>query len=125
MRRETTERQDGGFSTVPDISLCEPFDAMRARTLAALAALAEGPLDTSLRLDAAAGIVVTARHVALLAGGGPGPVPELAARWDNRALTATEFAEQLAPAEVDRLLGAAPDWAAAALPRLSELRRAA
>ncbi|MBB5690309.1 hypothetical protein GXW77_06855 [Roseomonas alkaliterrae] len=92
-----------------------------------LAELAEGRLPERIRLEQAARVIVTARRVADLAAQGALALPsaalpavravtEIARNWDPSALTAFEYAESLPVAAVDRLLRAAPDWAAAFSP---------
>lgn len=87
-----------------------------------LAEIAEGGLPGRIRLEQAARIIVTARRIAASAGAGF-PVPassadaravnEIARHWDATLLTAVEYAEGLPEAALDRLLRAAPGWAAA------------
>lgn len=103
---------------MPDAGLALTRDEMRERAWRALAELADGTFEERLRQEAAARIVVTLRRVALLREAGerelPPPPPELAAiaaRWDATAMTATEFAESLGPAELSALVAGAPGWA--------------
>ncbi|MCS6932198.1 MAG: hypothetical protein NZM27_08320 [Acetobacteraceae bacterium] len=97
-------------------------------TLDALQEIASGGLAERARIESVARILVLARRAAALAGRGPlargeSLVERTAARWEPSEMTATEFAELLTPAERDRLIAAAPAWAAAQLP--DETRRAA
>ncbi len=86
--------------------------------------LAEGGLPDRIRLEQAARIIVTARRAAMLAGAGSLNLPaaaspavqavsEIARHWDATTLTALEYAEGLPEAALERLLRAAPAWAAA------------
>lgn len=95
--------------------------AILARTLAELA---EGGLAERIRLEQAARVIVTARRAADLAAAGAIRLPsvadpavqavtEIARHWDAAAVTAFEYAETLPEAALDRLLRAAPAWAAA------------
>ncbi|WP_137127778.1 hypothetical protein [Roseomonas sp. HF4] len=95
--------------------------AALARTLADLA---DGGLSDRIRLEQAARVVVTARRAARLAEGGALALPsaadpavqavtEIARHWDDTTVTAFEYAEALPEAALDRLLRAAPTWAAA------------
>jgi hypothetical protein len=90
-------------------------------TLDALQDMASGGLAERARIESVARILVLARRAADLAARGLLPrsdsvVDRCAARWDPAAMTAAEFAELLTPAERDRLIAAAPGWAAARLP---------
>lgn len=89
-----------------------------------LAELAEGRLPERIRLEQAARVIVTARRAADLAAQGALALPvaaipavravtEIARSWDSAAVTAFEYAETLPDAAIDRLLRAAPGWAAA------------
>jgi hypothetical protein len=89
-----------------------------------LAELAEGRLPERIRLEQAARVIVTARRAADLAAEGALALPvaalpavravtEVARCWDSAAVTAFEYAESLPVATIDRLLRAAPEWAAA------------
>lgn len=93
----------------------------------ALAELAEGSLSDRIRLEQAARVIVTARRAAALAAAGVLRLPsvtdpavravtEIARHWDASAVTALEYAETLPAAVLDRLLRAAPAWAAAFSP---------
>jgi hypothetical protein len=96
-----------------------------AATLArSLADIAEGGLPDRIRLEQAARIIVTARRAAGLAAVGALAVPsvadpavkavtEIVRHWDAEAVTALEYAEALPVAALERLLRAAPAWAAA------------
>jgi hypothetical protein len=69
------------------------------------------------RLEAAAHILTTARRAAglhLPASDATRAVAEILRHWDSEAVTALEYAETLPEAALDRLLRAAPAWAAAA-----------
>lgn len=92
-----------------------------ARTLAEIA---DGALPERVRLEQAARILVTARRASALAALGAITTPragdpavqavtEIARHWDETVLTALEYAEALPEAALDRLLRAAPVWAAA------------
>jgi hypothetical protein len=92
-------------------------------TIGALQDLASGNLAEQLRIEAAARILVLAKHAAELSARGflpcsqgETPVDRLVARWEPTDVTAAEFAELLTPAERDRLIAEAPAWAAARLP---------
>ncbi|MEO3474555.1 hypothetical protein AAFN86_21995 [Roseomonas sp. CAU 1739] len=89
-----------------------------------LVEMAEGGLAARLRLEHAARIISTARRAATLAAVGALRMPattepavqavtEIARHWDDVAVTALEYAETLPDAAIDRLLRAAPAWAAA------------
>jgi hypothetical protein len=95
--------------------------AALARTLADLA---DGGLPDRIRLEQAARVIVTARRAARLAEAGTLALPsvadpavqavaEITRHWDETTLTALEYAEALPEAALDRLLRAAPAWAAA------------
>lgn len=92
-------------------------------TRAALADMAAGGLVERGRIDTVARILVLARRAAALSGRGDSLVDRMSTRWDPSVMTAAEFAEMLTPAERDRLIAAAPGWAAAQLP--DETRQAA
>lgn len=97
-------------------------------TLDALEDMASGGLAERVRIESVARILVLARRAAALSARGLLPrgdslVDRTAARWEPSAMTAAEFAELLTPAERDRLIAAAPSWAAAQLP--GETRQAA
>lgn len=90
----------------------------------ALAEMAEGGLPARIRLEQAARVIVTARRAATLAAEGALRLPavsdpavqavtEIARHWDEKAVTAFEYAETLPEAALERLLRAAPAWAAA------------
>lgn len=97
----------------------------QAATLArTLADLAEGGLADRIRLEQAARVIVAARRAATLAEAGALALPsvadpavqavtEIARHWDATAVTALEYAETLPQAALERLLRAAPRWAAA------------
>ena len=89
-----------------------------------VAEIAEGDLAARIRLEHAARVIVTARRAAMLASTGALRLPaatdpavqavsEIARHWDAEAITAVEYAEALPEAAIDRLLRAAPRWAAA------------
>jgi len=88
------------------------------RTLAALAELATDVAGERMRREEAARVLVLARRIA---GTAPAEatdpasraVAEIARHWDPSVMTALEYAEMLPPVVVDRLLRAAPGWAAA------------
>ncbi|MBR0652327.1 hypothetical protein GXW78_21905 [Roseomonas terrae] len=95
-----------------------------ARLARTLAEMADGGLAARLRLEQAARVVGAARRAADLAAVGalrlPGSghpavqaVTEIARHWDASAVTALEYAETLPEAALERLLRAAPAWAAA------------
>ncbi|MBR0673459.1 hypothetical protein [Neoroseomonas soli] len=95
--------------------------AALARTLEEIAA---GGLAARIRLELAARVLVTARRAAELAASGALRLPpvtsgsaqavtEIARHWDASAVTAFEYAETLPEAALERLLRAAPAWAAA------------
>lgn len=95
--------------------------AVLARTLADLA---DGALPDRIRLEQAARVIVTARRAARLAEAGALALPsasdpavqavtEIARHWDETAVTAIEYTETLPEAALERLLRAAPAWAAA------------
>ena len=69
------------------------------------------------RLEAAARILTAARRAGglhLPASDATRAVAEILRHWDTEAVTAFEYAEALPEAALDRLLRAAPAWAAAA-----------
>lgn len=69
------------------------------------------------RLDAAARILTAARRASglhLPASDATRAIAEILRHWDPEAVTALEYAETLPEAALDRLLRAAPAWAAAA-----------
>jgi hypothetical protein len=69
------------------------------------------------RLEAAARVLTAARRAAglhLPASDATRAVAEILRHWDSEAVTALEYAETLPEAALDRLLRAAPAWAAAA-----------
>lgn len=89
-----------------------------------LADMAEGGLQDRIRLEQAARVIMAARRAALLADAGAIVLPsaadpavqavtEIARHWDESAVTALEYAEALPAAALERLLRAAPAWAAA------------
>jgi hypothetical protein len=97
-----------------------------------LADMAEGSFADRIRLEQAARVVVAARRAARLAEQGAIVMPsvadpavqavtEIARHWDDRAVTALEYAESLPAAALDRLLRAAPGWAAAFRPAMDRL----
>ncbi len=106
------------------------IDSMRPQTAAlarSLAEMAEGGLAARIRLEQAARIVATARRAADLAAAGALRLPagaepavqavtEITRHWDAAAVTAFEYVEALPEAVVERLLRAAPAWAAAFRP---------
>lgn len=105
--------------------------ASREKSLDLLADIAAGRAAELARIETAGRVLVAARRL-LTAGTLPKdlfrhPVGAAAARWDPAVLTATEFAEHLAPAELDRLIAEAQGWAQEALGALGGLgtRRAA
>lgn len=103
----------------------------RGRVMAAVAELAEGGLSERMRLDAAARVLVTARRMLTLApreaatGAAAATVLRVARGWDPSVTTAAEHVEQLAPADLDAFLAAAPRWAASVREAARETRRAA
>jgi len=95
--------------------------AALARTLSDLA---DGGLPDRIRLEQAARVIVTARRAARQAEAGALVLPsaadpavqavtEIARHWDETTVTAFEYAETLPEAVLERLLRAAPGWAAA------------
>jgi hypothetical protein len=89
-----------------------------------LAELAEGDLAARIRLEQAARVIVAARRATVLAAQGALRLPagtdaavqavtEIARHWDDAAVTALEYADALPEAAIERLLRAAPGWAAA------------
>ena len=69
------------------------------------------------RLEAAARILTAARRASglhLPSSDASRAVAEILRHWDTEALTALEYADSLPEAVLDRLLRAAPAWAAAA-----------
>ncbi len=98
---------------------------MQAAALArTLSDLADGSLTDRIRLEHAARVIVAARRAAALAAAGAITLPpltdpavkavtEIARHWDETAVTAFEYAETLPVAALERLLRAAPGWAAA------------
>lgn len=103
------------------------FRLQSAALARSLAEMADGSLATRLRQEQAARIVSAARRLADLAAAGALRLPpiadpavqavtEIARHWDATAITALEYAETLPEAAIERLLRAAPAWAAAAQP---------
>jgi hypothetical protein len=100
-------------------------DSYRAAALGrSLAEIAEGGLSDRIRLEQAARVIVAARRAARLAQDGAIAMPsvadpavqavtEIARHWDDAAVTAVEYADSLPVAALERLLRAAPAWAAA------------
>jgi hypothetical protein len=104
--------------------------SIHATTLGrAIAEIAEGDLAERIRIETAARIVATARRAAVQAPlsaalqSDPAvqAVTEIARHWDAGAVTALEYAETLPAAALERLLRAAPRWAAAFAPRTDRL----
>ncbi|WP_244407423.1 hypothetical protein [Roseomonas fluvialis] len=103
-------------------------DSTRATAILArsLADIAEGGLAHRMRLEQAARVIVAARRASHLAAAGALALPatdpavqavtEIARHWDDTAVTALEYAEGLPVAALERLLRAAPSWAAAFAP---------
>jgi hypothetical protein len=100
------------------------LDRSAAALARSLADIADGALADRIRLEQAARIIVTARRAAGLAATGALALPsvadpavkavtEIARHWDADAVTALEYAETLPVAALERLLRAAPGWAAA------------
>ena len=98
--------------------------------------MAEGGLVARISLEQAARVVATARRAADLAAAGALRLPttadaavqavtEIARHWDATAVTAFEYVETLPEAVVERLLRAAPAWAAAFRPATAPDRLAA
>jgi hypothetical protein len=82
-----------------------------------LAELADSCPVERARLEAAARILMAARRAAglpLPSSDASRAVAEILRHWDTEAVTALEYAETLPEAALDRLLRAAPAWAAAA-----------
>jgi len=82
-----------------------------------LADLADSCPVERARLDAASRILTAAHRAAdlhLPSSEATRAVAEILRHWDTEALTALEYAESLPVAVLDRLLRAAPAWAAAA-----------
>ncbi len=92
---------------MPDFGFVSPA-SQRGRAVAALRELAAG---SGSELMVAALVLAAARASAVAGEPGPGVVAELASRWDDRAVTAAEFAEQMPAAEFAALLAGAPAWA--------------
>ncbi len=95
-----------------------------------LAEMADG-LAGRIRLEQAARVITTARRAAQLEAAGALRLPEMAdpavnavtevaRHWDASAVTAIEYAETLPEAVIERLLGAAPAWAAACRPDVTD-----
>jgi hypothetical protein len=89
-----------------------------------LADMADGSLAARIRLEQAARVVAAARRAANLAATGALRLPnaadpavravnEIARHWDDTTVTALEYVEVLPDVAVERLLRAAPAWAAA------------
>jgi len=98
-------------------------DLQVSRTLAALANLATDLAGERMRRDEAARVLVLARRFAAMTASGAIAAPEatdpasravaeIARHWDCALMTAAEYAEMLPPVVLDRLLRAAPSWAA-------------
>jgi pyridoxine 5'-phosphate synthase PdxJ len=90
-----------------------------ARVMQAVAELAEGGLQESMRIDAGVRLLVTARRMAAIAlprHGGPTAAEATVLRvmrgWDPSLTTAAEYLETLPLAELDAFLAAGPVWAA-------------
>lgn len=92
-----------------------------------LAEMADGSLAARIRLEQAARVITAARRASILAATGALRLPsladsavqavtEIARHWDSAAVTALEYAETLPEAALERLLRAAPAWAAAFQP---------
>lgn len=82
-----------------------------------LADLADSCPVERARLEAAARILTAARRadgLPLRSSEAARAVAEILRHWDHQAVTALEYAETLPEAALDRLLRAAPAWAAAA-----------
>lgn len=109
------------------VAASSPRRSPTQATLDALEEMAAGGLAERARIESVARILVLARRAAEMSGRalarGESFVDRMAARWEPSAMTAAEFAELLTPAERDRLIAAAPAWAASQLP--GETRRAA
>lgn len=104
--------------------MTETIRRQSAALARSLAEIAEGSLAARIRLEQAARLVATARRAADLAAAGALRLPavtdpvvqavsEIARHWDERSVTALEYAETLPEAAIERLLRAAPGWAAA------------
>lgn len=98
--------------------MARPISSETVRTLAAVAELATDVAGERMRREEAARVLVLARRVAKTAAAeAPDAafraVTEIARHWDPSVMTALEYAEMLPPVVVDRLLRAAPGWAAA------------
>jgi hypothetical protein len=99
-----------------------------AATLArSLFDIAGGNLADRMRLEQAVRVIVAARRAATLGAAGALTLPatsdtsvqavtEIVRHWDDSAVTALEYAETLPTAALERLLRAAPGWAAAFAP---------
>ena len=88
-----------------------------------LAELADSCPVERARLEGAARILNAARRAAglhLASSDATRAVAEILRHWDPEAVTALEYAETLPEAALDRLLRAAPAWAAAASRALSK-----
>lgn len=88
------------------------------RTLAAVAELATDLAGERMRREEAARVLILARRVAQAAPAeatdpASRAVAEIARHWEPGVVTALEYAEMLPPVVLDRLLRAAPGWAAA------------
>ncbi len=82
-----------------------------------LAELADNCPVERARLEAAARILTAARRASglhLPSSDASRAVAEILRHWDNEAVTALEYAETLPEAALERLLRAAPAWAASA-----------
>lgn len=100
---------------------------MRDTALQALAELSSGRFAERMRLDAAARLVVVVKRVLMLRGAGlldePTPRPaqrravteieRIVATWNPAAITAAEFAQDMAPCDIKLLVEMAPIWAEA------------
>jgi hypothetical protein len=103
--------------------------AQRTKALALLSEFAAGRAGEIARIETAGRLLLAARRLigdgqlpqALLGH----PLAEAARAWDPAVLTAGEFAEHLATAELDALLESAQGWAAEAVSALAPLGRRA
>lgn len=98
-------------------------ERLSARTLAAVAEIAADLTGERMRRDEAARVLVLSRRLAGLAAQGAVVAPdaadgasravrEIGRHWDPAVMTASEYVEMLPTVVVDRLLRAAPAWAA-------------
>lgn len=98
-------------------------ERLYARTLAAVSEIAGDASGERMRREEAARVLVLSRRIAGLAANGAIVTPdtadvasravnEIGRHWDPTVMTAAEYVEMLPTVVVDRLLRAAPSWAA-------------